>query len=168
MTRAVLKNFREAPRKVRLVADTIRGEKADVALNNLSFVPKKAAQPIKKLLASAVANATNNDGLDADKLYVKSIQVNEGYTLKRWIPKWRGMANPIRKRTSHIVIELEEKGVTGKKKAPKKAQAKKDAPSKRQTKVVEDKPDFGSSEDFSKSTGRHGSNDQIIHRTTSK
>lgn len=105
MTKAILKNYRQSPRKVRLIADAIRGKKVDVALTELSFMSKRAADPVKKVLESAVANA-KNIGIDTKNLIVKEVAVDEGITLKRWMPKARGTAHPIRKRTSHIKIVL--------------------------------------------------------------
>jgi large subunit ribosomal protein L22 len=106
--KAVLKNHRQSPRKMRLVAGLLKGKSTDKALSLLSFVPKKASLPIKKLLESAVANAKEK-GEDTKKLYIKEIRVDEGITLKRSMPVWRGMAHPIRKRSSHISILLETK-----------------------------------------------------------
>lgn len=105
MTKALLKNYRQSPRKVRLIADAIRGKKVEDALTELQFMSKKGADPVKKVLESALANAKNS-GIDTKGLIVKEISVDEGVTLKRWMPKWRGTAHPIRKRTSHIKIIL--------------------------------------------------------------
>jgi len=135
MVKAELNNYRQSPRKVRLVVNTIRGKKVSVALTTLSFVPKRAAGPIKKLLESAVANAKHNFKLDPEDLYVKEIMVDPGFTMKRWMPKWRGTAHQIRKRTSHVRVILGTKtGETVAETAseevvekPKKAAAKKPA-----------------------------------------
>ncbi|MEY2641323.1 MAG: hypothetical protein RL150_716 [Candidatus Parcubacteria bacterium] len=108
MVKAELKNYRQSPRKVRLVADTVRGKKVGVAITTLSFAPKRAADPIKKLLESAVANAKHNFKLNPETLYVKSISVDPGFVMKRWMPKWRGTAHPIRKKTSHVRVVLAE------------------------------------------------------------
>ncbi len=107
MVKAILKNYRQSPRKVRLVANTIRGQKVDKAIMNLSFVAKRSALPIQKLIESAAANATNNFNLDADSLFIKSIQVDQGFTMKRWIPKWRGTAHPIRKKTCKVTVVVD-------------------------------------------------------------
>ncbi len=104
MVKAILKNYRQSARKVRLVADTIRGNKVNKALINLSFVPKRAAAPLKKLLESAVANAKHNYNLDLDSLVIKSIQVDQGFTMKRSMPRARGSAFPIRKKTCKITL----------------------------------------------------------------
>lgn len=109
MVKAILKNHRQSPRKVRLVADVIRGKKVADALTILMFTPKKAASSVKKVLESAIANAKNNDNLDEKDLYVKEISVDEGVTLKRWRARARGSAARIRKRTSHIVVTLATK-----------------------------------------------------------
>jgi large subunit ribosomal protein L22 len=105
MTKALVKNYRQSPRKVRLVADVVRGKKVDVALTELSFMPKRAADPVRKVVESALANAKDNS-VATDNLIVKEITVDEGVTLKRWRPKARGTAHPIRKRTSHIKVVL--------------------------------------------------------------
>jgi large subunit ribosomal protein L22 len=108
--KAYLKNYRQSPRKVRLVADLVRGKKVEDANSLLSFVPKRAALPIQKLLASALANAKGNaDGKAlSENLIVKEIRVDGGPTLFRRRPRSRGMANPIRKRTSQVTIVLAE------------------------------------------------------------
>ncbi len=105
MATAFLKNYRQSPRKVRVVADTIRGKKIVDAQNVLSFMPKRAALPLKKLLDSAIANAKVN-GEALDTLVVKEVSVQKGIVAHRWMPKWRGMAHPIRKRSSHVKIVL--------------------------------------------------------------
>lgn len=102
---ATLSNFRQSPRKMRLVANLIRGKKVSDVLVQLDFVTKKATNPIKNLVLSAVANAKNLE-IPTEDLIVKSITVNEGKTLYRRIPAARGSAHPIRKRTSLIYIEL--------------------------------------------------------------
>jgi large subunit ribosomal protein L22 len=121
MTKASLKNHRQSPRKVRLVVDAVRGKKADDAIIALSVMPKKAANPIMKLIKSAAANAKNNDGIDPSELVIKEISVDEGVTLKRWRPKARGTAHPIRKRSSHVKVMLSpsQKVVSSKQKVEK-------------------------------------------------
>ncbi|GBD33857.1 50S ribosomal protein L22 [bacterium HR34] len=106
--KAKLKYLRIAPRKVRLVADMVRGKKVNDALDILSFVVKRAAKPLKKLLQSAIANAENNFKLDKDNLFISKILVNEGPKLKRFMPRAMGRAFMIQKKTSHIEIELDE------------------------------------------------------------
>lgn len=105
--RAELKNYRQSPRKVRLVADTVRGKRVADALTLLSFVPKRAALPLQKLLASAAANARSLS-LAEENLIVKEMKVDAGPTLFRRRPRSRGMANPIRKRTSRVLVVLAE------------------------------------------------------------
>ncbi len=99
-----------APRKARLVADLIRGKGSEEALQILSFTKKMAAKIILKLLKSALANAEQKKNVDIDRLYVKRITVDQGVTWKRYLPRALGRATPIRKRTSHITIVLDEKG----------------------------------------------------------
>lgn len=105
--RAFLKNYRQSPRKVRLVANLIRGKSVSHALMILSFLPKRAALPIKKLLESAVANA-RQQGKDVGNLKIGKIHVDEGITFKRLEYRARGSANIIHKHTSHITLDLAE------------------------------------------------------------
>jgi large subunit ribosomal protein L22 len=105
-------NIRISPRKVRLVVDTVRGKSVSQALTILAFTRKKAAHPVQKLLKSAVANAAETHGVsDVDTLVIDRIMVDEGPTLKRFTPRARGRATPVRKRTSQIQIVLRERGV---------------------------------------------------------
>lgn len=106
--KAKLNRLRVAPRKARLVADLVRGKEIDDAINTLNFCRKKAAKPIAKLLHSAVANADELGDIDVDTLFVKEIRVDEGPTLKRWLPRAMGRATRINKRTSHITVVLDE------------------------------------------------------------
>ncbi|MGQ9660120.1 MAG: 50S ribosomal protein L22 [Thermochromatium sp.] len=99
---------RISAQKARLVADLIRGKPVEEALNTLSFTPKKGAAIIKKVLESAIANAEHNEGADIDDLKVAAIQVNEGPTMKRIMPRAKGRANRIKKRTSHITLTVAE------------------------------------------------------------
>jgi len=108
IVRAMLKNFRMSPRKVREVADIIRGKSAGDAKNILEFTPRKSALAMKKLLDSAIANAENNFNMDPDTLYVKTVLVDDGQTMKRFVPRAQGRAARILKRSSHITIELAE------------------------------------------------------------
>ena len=108
-SRATLRFLRMAPRKVRLVADLVRGRPVEEALRTLRFTPKRASLPVKKAIESALANAENNHGLDIDTLWVREIRVDEGPTLKRFRPRAQGRAFPIMKRTSHVSIVLEER-----------------------------------------------------------
>jgi large subunit ribosomal protein L22 len=105
-TQAILRGVRLSEQKGRLVADLIRGKKVDQALNTLAFTPKKAAQIIKKVLESAIANAEHNDGADIDELKVKSIMVERGASLKRFSARAKGRGNRIVKPTCHIYITV--------------------------------------------------------------
>lgn len=102
---AKLKNYRQSPRKVRLVADLIRGKNAEHALALLATLPKRVSGPLAKLVQAAVANAK----LPASELKISTIQVNEGVVLKRSMPRARGRASRILKRTSHITLGLSRK-----------------------------------------------------------
>jgi len=104
--KAILKNYRQSPRKVRLVADFVRGKSADRALSELDFVGKRAALALKKLLNSAVASAKHNFNTEIENLFIKKITVDQGPTLHRWRARARGRAAPINKRTSNISITL--------------------------------------------------------------
>ncbi len=106
--KAILKNYRQSPRKVRLVADVVRGKKIVEALAILKFVDKRAAGPFAKVIESAVANAVSS-GKQADKLFIKKVAVDKGTVLKRFMPRARGSASRINKRNSHISVELGEK-----------------------------------------------------------
>lgn len=107
--KSYLKNYRQSPRKVRLVADVVRGKKVDVALRDLAFATKRASDPLVKLLKSAISNAKQNFNVSEDNLFVKAIQVDKGIVLKRIMPRARGTAARINKRSSHVSITLEEK-----------------------------------------------------------
>ncbi len=105
---AKLNTYRQSPRKVRLLADLVRGKRVDQAIISLQFANKRANGPIIKLIESAVANAKNM-GLNTDALIVSGITVNAGQILKRSIPMSRGRAFGINKRTSHIWVSVSEK-----------------------------------------------------------
>jgi large subunit ribosomal protein L22 len=109
MVTAELKNYRQSPRKVRLVVDAVRGKDVNAALTALTFMPKKASLAVKKLLESAVANASHNFNLKSDNLIVKEITVDQGPIIKRWRARARGTAASIHKHTSHIKVVLAEK-----------------------------------------------------------
>jgi large subunit ribosomal protein L22 len=132
--KAILKNYRQSPRKVRLVARAVVGKPAANAALILSFMPKRAADPIKKLIDSAVANARVNSGIAIEDLVVKSIEINKGVTLKRMRPRARGSGYPINKRTSHVVVTLSSKKALPAKEAAtmdvSKPETKKKAPAK--------------------------------------
>ncbi len=107
--KATLKHARISARKVKIVADLIRGKDVHEALAIVKFTPKAASDIIEKLLKSAIANAENNHGMNSEELYIKEIYANQGPTLKRIRPAAKGSAVRIRKRTSHITIVLSEK-----------------------------------------------------------
>lgn len=109
MITAFLKNYRQSPRKVRLVADFVRGKRVAEALTTLSFLSKDAARPVKNVIESAVSNAKHNSQVDTASLVIKEIRVDEGIVLKRRMPRARGSAYPFKKRTSHIQVVLESK-----------------------------------------------------------
>ncbi|MBU0910777.1 MAG: 50S ribosomal protein L22 [Proteobacteria bacterium] len=106
--KAVVKNIRISPQKARLVADMIRGKQVDNALNTLKFTPKKGARIIRKVVESAVANASQNEAIDVDTLFVKKIFIDGGPMLKRIRPRAMGRASRILKRSSHITVVLDE------------------------------------------------------------
>ena len=106
---AKLSSARLSPRKTRLVVDMVRGKQIQTALNILRFTPQPSARLIAKLLSSAVANAEQKGVSDVDRLYVKSIFVDGGTVLKRFLPRAMGRASKIRKPTSHISVVLAEK-----------------------------------------------------------
>ena len=107
-TKAVAKYIRISPQKARLVADVIRGMKADTPVTSLRFMPKKAARILRKILESAVANADQRDSVDVDTLYVKEVTIDGGPMLKRFSPRAQGRATRILKRTSHITVVVDE------------------------------------------------------------
>lgn len=106
--KAFLKNYRQSPRKVRLVAGLLKGKNVSSAIAELDFLAKRASVPIKKLLLSAVANA-KNQGIEAGNLFIKELRVDKGIVMKRMMPAAMGSAHRINKRTSHVEIILGEK-----------------------------------------------------------
>lgn len=106
--KAVLRNTRISARKARLVVDTVRGKPVSVALDTLLLMNKKAAPLVRNLIQSAVANAVSKATVDVDRLVVSEVYVDEGPTLKRYLPRAQGRATPIRKRSSHITVKLAE------------------------------------------------------------
>ncbi|MDT8419124.1 MAG: 50S ribosomal protein L22 [Desulfuromonadales bacterium] len=108
-TQAKLRNVRLSPRKARLVVDMVRGKAIQDALNILRFSPQKTAPILTKLLNSAVANAEQKGVSDVDQLYVKTVTVDQGPVLKRFLPRAMGRASRIRKPTSHITVVLDVK-----------------------------------------------------------
>ncbi len=128
--KAFLKNYRQSPRKVRLVAGFIKGKTIEEAIPMLDFLAKRASLPIKKLLLSAVANA-KQQGVEKDVLFIKDLRVDKGIVMKRMMPAAMGSGHKINKRTSHITLLLAEKEVKVKKekKIIKKSVSKKLKPS---------------------------------------
>ena len=107
--KATLRYTRISARKVKIVADLIRGKDVDEALAIMKFTPKASSEILEKLLKSAIANAENNHNMEHEKLYVADIFANQGPTLKRIRPAAKGSAVRIRKRTSHVTIVLKER-----------------------------------------------------------
>jgi large subunit ribosomal protein L22 len=116
--KASLKNYRQSPRKVRLVANAVKGKSVANADATLAFMPKRAADLIRKLIASAAANASVQ-GVNSDTLIVKNVEINKGIVMKRWMPRAQGRATPINKRTSHVLVTLAEGASKAKKKSKK-------------------------------------------------
>lgn len=108
-TRATQKYIRMSPRKVRLVVDTVRGKPVKQALDMLKFMNRAAAREVAEAVKSAVANAEQNNHLDAEDLYIAEIYADKGPTAKRWQPGPRGRAKPILKRSSHITVVVRER-----------------------------------------------------------
>ena len=102
--RASAMNVRVTPRKVRLVIDQVRGKDVKVALGLLKNINRAASEPVSKLIKSAAANAVNNFGMDQDKLYVKEIWANDGMKMRRYLPRAKGSASGLVKRSSHITV----------------------------------------------------------------
>mgnify|MGYP001581905277 CR=1 FL=1 len=126
--RAHLHALRIAPRKVRLVVDSIRGLDVQRAQRVLAFQQKIASRSVLKLLRSAIANAKQNHHMDAERLFVKSITADGGPTLKRFRPRAFGASAPIRKRTTHITVILEERPKPAKEQTKPKEKAEQHAP----------------------------------------
>ena len=112
--KAINKNVRSGARKANLVLNFIKGKKADIAIRDLEFTRKKVAEDIKKTVKSAVANAENNYQYDIDNLYIKEAYVGKSITMKRFRPRAKGRASPIKKPYSRVTIILEEKKQGGK------------------------------------------------------
>ena len=112
--KANLKNLRMSAQKTRLVADVVRKLNVLDALDQLKFADKLAAKPLATLINSAIANAENTYGLKKDNLKIKELKVDEGFTLKRWMPRAHGRATSIRKRGCNITLKLEEIKASGK------------------------------------------------------
>ncbi len=149
---AQARQVRMAPMKTRRMVDLVRGMKASEALDSLRFAPQAAAEPVAKVIASAMANAAHNKQLNPDSLWICQAYVDEGPTLKRFRPRAQGRAYRIRKRTSHITIVVETREVVAQKQRPSRKlaavssrlrpSAKQEAPAgaKATTKPTESKP----------------------------
>ena len=138
---AIGRNIRVSPRKLNLVAQSIRGKKVDRALNELTFSPKRIAKTVKKVLQSAIANAENNHDLDVDDLVVSQAHVGKNLVMKRFHARARGNAGGIEKFFSQITIVVEEKREEApKKEAETKAAAKPAAKKKSTGKAPAKKP----------------------------
>ena len=109
--KAINKNIRTSPRKLSLVCNYIKGKKADIALRDLEFTRKKVAKDVSKTVKSAIANAENNYQFDIDNLFVKEAYVGKSLVMKRFRPRAKGRASPIKKPFSRVTIILEEKKV---------------------------------------------------------
>ena len=107
--KAINKNVRSSPRKISLVLDHIRGKKVDAVLRDLDFIRKKISLDVSKTVKSAIANAENNNQFDIDNLYIKEAYVGKSLVMKRFRPRAKGRASPIKKPFSRITIVLEEK-----------------------------------------------------------
>ena len=107
--KAINKNVRSSPRKIALVLNFIKGKKADLALRDLEFTRKKVAKDVSKTVKSAISNAENNHQYDIDNLFVKEAYVGKSLVMKRYRPRAKGRASPIKKPFSRITIVLEEK-----------------------------------------------------------
>jgi len=106
--KAVVRHVRMSPRKMRIVANMVRGKRVDEAMGLLKLLPKKGAYVIRKLLISAVANAEQQGEVDVDKLLIRDCNVDNGPILKRWMPRSMGRANRIQRRTSHVTVVVKD------------------------------------------------------------
>ena len=109
LVKAINKNVRSSPRKLSLVCNFIKGKKADIALRDLEFTRKRVAKDVSKPVKSAISNAENNYQYDIDNLIVKEAYVGKSLVMKRYRPRAKGRASPIKKPFSRITIVLEEK-----------------------------------------------------------
>ena len=109
LVKAINKNIRSSPRKLSLVCNFIKGKKADEALRDLEFTRKKVARDISKTVKSAISNAENNHQYDIDNLFIKEAYVGKSLVMKRYKPRAKGRASPIKKPFSRVTIILEEK-----------------------------------------------------------
>jgi large subunit ribosomal protein L22 len=120
--KAFLKNYRHAPRKVRLVTDSVKGKRVDVALVELTHASKKGTEQIKKLIMSAVANAKVAENVKEADLFIENITVDQGMVMRRFMPRARGRAAPIKRESSHVRITLAKVKTEAKAAAPVKSE----------------------------------------------
>ena len=113
--KSINKNVRSSPRKLSLVCNFIKGKKADIAIRDLEFSRKRIAKDVSKTVKSAISNAENNFQYDIDNLYVKEAYVGKSLVMKRYRPRAKGRASPIKKPFSRLTIILQEKKIKGKK-----------------------------------------------------
>ena len=109
LVRAINKNVRSSPRKISLICNFIRGKKADIALRDLEFTRKRIAKEVSKTVKSAISNAENNYQYDIDNLFIKEAYVGKSLVMKRYRPRAKGRASPIKKPFSRITVILQEK-----------------------------------------------------------
>jgi len=132
--KAFLKNYRQSPRKVRLVGDLIKGKRVADAFVILDNLPKRASGPVRTLLSSAVSNAKQTN-VKIEDLFIENVTVNKGIVMKRSMPRARGSASRINKRTSHIMLSLIEKTIE-KKNKDKKETKKEDKKIEKKSKKI--------------------------------
>lgn len=130
--KAKLRNLHIAPRKVRLVANLVRGLSVEQAEVQLQYMDKRSSTPMLKLIRSAAANAEHNHKLNRGDLFIKSVEVNDGVTLHRWMPRAMGRATPIKKRSSHITLVLDVKETIKAAARKKKTETVETEPSKKE------------------------------------
>lgn len=116
--KSYLSNYRQSPRKVRLLADLVRGKNVNRAIDELSFTFKRGSLPMIKVIKSAIQNAVHNNQANPETLIIKDIQVNKGLVMKRMMPRARGSAFQILKRTSHVSVVLADPSMTAGKELP--------------------------------------------------
>ena len=115
LVRAINKNVRSSPRKISLICNFIKGKKVDIALRDLEFTRKRIAKEVSKTVKSAISNAENNYQYDIDNLFIKEAYVGKSLVMKRYRPRAKGRASPIKKPFSRLTIILQEKKIKGKK-----------------------------------------------------
>ncbi len=177
---ARLKNLRIAPRKVRLVTHSLIGIDTREALIQLEKLAKKSAEPVAKLVKSAIANATNNFGLDENNLYIQEISVGDGMRLERWLPRAFGRATPLVRRSSHLRVTLEERTPGKNRVTPKvKIEKKPESPEpviqeaeieEKAEKMEQDKKSIvpassSAHKDFGKSGAKTGNQGKVVKKT---